>query len=41
MVFNSPDNEEFFKKKDSRLEVYHGIAYCCGRGNKIYIIDDL
>lgn len=41
MVFISPDNDEFHKKKGFRLEVYHGIAYCCGRGKKIYIIGDL
>ena len=41
MVYTSPDNDDFQKKKGSRLEVYHGIAYCCGRGKKIYTRSDL
>lgn len=41
MVFTSPDNDFFKKKKGSRLEVFHGIAYCCGRGKKLYTRSDL
>lgn len=40
-MFTSPDGEEFRKKKCSRLEVYHKIAYCCGRGRKTYTCEDL
>ena len=41
MVFVSPDDEEFKKKKGTRLEVFHGIAYICGRGKKVYTRSDL
>ena len=41
MMFVSPDEEEFKKKKGTRLEVFHGIAYLCGRGKKVYMRSDL
>lgn len=39
-MFTSPDDEEFNKKRGSRLEVFHKIAYMCGRGRKTYTIED-
>ena len=40
-MFTSPEENDYKKKKGTRLEVYHGVAYCCGRGKKIYTQGDL
>ena len=41
IMFISPEGDEYKKKKGTRLEVYHSIAYCGGSKKNMYIRSDL